>query len=110
MTLLKSLIVLMVLAPVGAYASDQYRKTVCNIRYNSSEILVADVKCEAWFGQSSLARVKFYYPTTKTWYDWSTSQPQVTKDTRWRECVRLTTKEGNQWQVCTVPSPEELGI
>lgn len=114
MTLLKFLIVsAMILGTQGAYASPETwrRETTCNVRYNSAEVLVGGVKCEAWFDSvPSLTRVKFYYPSTKTWYDWSVASSQIAKDSRWNECIRYTTKEGNQWQICTVPSPKELGL
>lgn len=87
------------------------RNTTCNIRYNNYGIVAGDVPCKAWFSPSGkLYRVKFLYPKTRSWYDWSVAQNRVESDKRWAECVRYTQPEGNQWQVCTVPSPQQLNV
>ena len=87
----------------------QTRTTTCNVRYNNQGIIAADVPCDATFSAGRLTRVRYRY-TNGRWYDWSTLSPSVTPDSRWPECVRYTHHTGNQWQVCTVPSPDQLGI
>ncbi len=93
-------------------STSYYRNTTCNVRYNNMGIIAGNVKCSAWFSKDKkLQRVRYFYPSNKTWYDWSTTRPEVSKDRRWDECIRYThPQQGNQWQVCTVPSPAELKI
>ena len=54
--------------------------------------------------------MKVYLPHARKWYDWDTKHSNVTPDPRWRECLRHTGKEGNQYQVCTQQSPEQLKV
>jgi hypothetical protein len=98
--------------PVSVSASDlQYRKTVCNARYNNLGIVSENVNCDAWFDSNQrLNRVKWYYPKTKKWYDFGIGSPAITMDPRWKECIRYTFSEGNQWQICTAPDPNQLKI
>jgi len=108
-----ALSLLICLSSQPAFSSDlQYRNTTCNVRYNNKGIIAGDVKCNAWFNSSQkLQRVRYFYPQTKKWYDWDVSQAEITSDPRWKECIRYThPQEGNQWQICTVPSPSQLKI
>lgn len=95
--------------PVVA-SSLQQRETTCNARYNNLGIISPNVKCSAWFSAGRLYRVKWFYPKTNKWYDFSVNNKKVSYDPRWKECVRYTFEEGNQWQLCTVPSPDQLKI
>lgn len=109
---MKRLLLLSVIfLPLSVSASDlQYRKTLCNARYNNRGIVAENINCTAWFDSNQrLNRVRWYYPKTKGWYDFSVTNSAVTMD-RWNECVRYTFPEGNQWQICTVPSPNQLNI
>lgn len=86
----------------------QGRETKCNVYYNNMGKVFDGVPCQAWFEGRTLARVRVYLPHAKRWYDWSVSNPAITKDKRWAECIRHTGKEGNQYQVCTQLSPDQL--
>lgn len=86
----------------------QYRKTTCNLRYNNLGIIANAVSCRAWFDYAgTLNRSVFHYNGKQ--YDWPVGT-MVTKDPRWPECIRYTFPNGNQWQLCTVPSPSQLNI
>ena len=103
----------LILSTQPAFSSNlQYRNTTCNVRYNNLGIIAGDVKCRAWFNsKQNLHRVIYFYPKTNRWYDWNILQAEVKSDRRWKECVRYTHPiEGNQWQICTVPSPDQLNI
>lgn len=85
-----------------------YRSTKCNVYYNNRGQVFEGVKCKAWFSNQKLTRVNVFLPHTNRWYDWSTYYSSVTPDPRWNECIRHTSTEGNQYQVCTQKSAEEL--
>ena len=93
-----------------AYSQPVYRPTTCNVYYNNRGRVFEGVQCKAWFSNQRLVRVNVYLPHAKKWYDWSTKFSNVTPDPRWNECLRYTTTEGNQYQVCTQKSAEELKI
>lgn len=103
---------LIVLVSSPAIANQlQKRETTCNARYNNLGIVSQDVNCTAWFDSSRrLYRVRWFYPQTKKHYDFSVMNRVVSQDPRWKECVRYTFGDGNQWQLCTVPSPDQLNI
>lgn len=108
--LLIASIIALISGPVYSYEM-QYRNTKCNVYYNNWGKVYTGVPCKAWFDNTStLSRVKVYLPNTKQWYDWGTGYKNVTKDERWAECIRHTGKEGNQYQVCTQQSPNQLNI
>ena len=75
--------------------------TRCNVYYNSATPLHRSVSCQATFTGGRLSRVNFYLPNAGRYYDWSTTQRDITPDPRWRECLRYTYPEsGNQYQIC----------
>jgi hypothetical protein len=84
--------------------------TTCNLRYNNRGIIYGDVPCQVQFVNRKLNSVSFVYPRNNTKYSWKVDHTTITFDPRWNECVRHTDKDGNQWQVCTVPSPNQLGL
>ena len=90
------------------YSKTEYRSTTCNVYYNHRGRVFEGVQCKAWFSGQRLVRVNVYLPHAKRWYDWSTKYSNVTPDPRWAECIRHTATEGNQYQVCTQKSAEEL--
>jgi len=101
----------LVFQPLAVFSNTVIKETTCNVRYNSPNIVAEGVKCKALFDKkATLSGVNFFYTKTGKWYDWSVSQSRVEKDSRWAECIRYTTPEGNQWQICTVPSPQQLNI
>ena len=83
-------------------------KTSCNLRYNNMGIIHGNIPCQATFNQRRLNSVSFSLLNKS--YKWNIQQPNITQDPRWNECIRHTATNGNQWQVCTVPSPSQLGI
>jgi hypothetical protein len=103
---------LAIFASIPVYATEaNYRDTKCNVYYNNRGKIFDGTPCRAWFDYSkSLYSVKVYLPHVNKWYSWGTGYPNVTKDPRWKECIRHTGTEGNQYQVCTQMSPEQLGI
>ena len=109
--MLKTFLSLIVLcSPALAYQL-QVRETKCNVYYNNMGKVFDGVPCTAWFSyDKTLSRVKVYLPNAQRYYDWGTGYSNVTKDPRWKECIRHTGKEGNQYQVCTQQSPEQLSI
>lgn len=84
--------------------------TQCNLRYNNRGIVYANVPCKAKFHNRRLNAVSLVFPSNKYKYNWTVGVGAITADPRWPECVRHTAKEGNQWQICTVPSPDQLGL
>lgn len=97
------------IAPVQAQSTRSFQ-TVCNLRYNNYGVIHSDVPCRAQFVNRRLRSVSLVFPSNKVRYNWIVGQPDVTADPRWDECMRHTNTNGNQWQVCTVPSPSELGL
>lgn len=93
-----------------AYSQPIYRPTTCNVYYNNRGRVFEGVDCKTWFSNQRLVRVKVYLPHVRRWYDWSTKSSSVTPDPRWKECIRYTRTEGNQYQVCTQKSPEQLKV
>ena len=93
-----------------AYSQPVYRSTTCNVYYNNRGRVFEGVQCKAWFSNQRLVRVNVYLPHANRWYDWCTKYSDVTPDPRWNECLRHTGNEGNQYQVCTQKSTEELNI
>ena len=81
----------------------------CNVYYNSATPLHRSVPCQAWFRSGRIARVDVWLPHAGRRYDWTVGHHAVTADPRWPECLRYTREEGNQFQVCTVKSPQEIG-
>jgi hypothetical protein len=108
---MKSLfLILLLISPVRA-SELQYRKTTCNARYNNLGIVAPNIKCSAWFNsQQNLIRVRWFYPQTNSYYDFDVRSKSVFMDPKWKECIRYQFPEGNQWQICTVPSPTQLNI
>ena len=98
------------LATLPVYSQPIYRTTTCNVYYNNRGRVFEGVDCKAWFSNQRLVRVKVYLPHAGKWYDWDTKYSNVTPDPRWMECLRHTGKEGNQYQVCTQQSPEQLKV
>ena len=88
----------------------QQVSTTCNLRYNNQGIIHGAIPCAATFGGGRLQRVAFALPATSAQYAWTIGQPGIAPDPRWPECIRHTGATGNQWQACTVPSPNQLGI
>lgn len=74
----------------------------CNVYYNNMGKVFAEVPCRAQFSGGRLVRVNTYFPHVKRWYDWGIGMPGISPDKRWRECIRHTSSQGNQYQVCTV--------
>lgn len=109
---MKQLFLALILFASPAFSYEMtYRETTCNVYYNNMGKVFEGVSCKTWFTyDKSLSRVKVYLPHVKSWYDWGTGYSNVTKDPRWKECIRHTGKAGNQYQVCTQKSPEQLGI
>lgn len=103
---------LILLSTLPVHSSDiKYRKTKCNVYYNNMGKVFDGTSCEAWFNSNkNLVRVNVYLPHVKKWFDWGVDYSNVSSDIRWKECLRHTGKEGNQYQVCTQQSPEQLGI
>jgi hypothetical protein len=93
-----------------AYSQSVYRSTTCNVYYNNRGRVFEGVQCKAWFSNQRLVRVNVYLPHANRWYDWSTKYSDVTPDPRWNECLRHTGVTGDQYQICTQKSPEELNI
>ena len=104
------LIASVLLSTLPAYSQPIYRGTLCNVYYNNRGRVFEGVDCKAWFSNSRLVRVKVYLPHAGRWYDWSTKYSNVTPDPRWKECLRHTGVSGNQYQVCTQKSPQQLGV
>ena len=98
------------LSTLPAYSQPIYRLTTCNVYYNNRGRVFEGVDCKSWFSNQRLVRVKVYLPHAGKWYDWSTKHSNVTPDQRWRECLRYTLPEGNQYQVCTQQNPEQLKV
>ena len=98
------------LTSLPAYSQTVYRKTTCNVYYNNMGRVFEGVSCQAWFNNQRLVRVNVYLPHAKHWYDWSTKYSNITQEPRRKECIRHTGKEGNQYQICTQHSPQELGV
>ena len=91
-------------------SSAQQVSTTCNLRYNNLGIIHGNIPCSATFSGGRLQRVSFTLPSNNAHYRWTVGQPGISPDPRWPECVRHTGATGNQWQACTVPSPDQLGI
>jgi hypothetical protein len=104
------LIASILLSSLPAYSQSIYRSTTCNVYYNNMGRVFEGVDCKVWFSNQRLTHVKVYLPHAKRWYDWSTKHSNVTPDPRWKECIRHTGKEGNQYQICTQQSPEQLKV
>lgn len=81
----------------------------CNVYYNSATPVYRSVPCQAWFRNGKISRVNVWLPNAKRYYDWKVGAAAVTADPRWPECLRYTMETGNQYQICTVKSPKELG-
>lgn len=88
----------------------KYRNTTCNVYYNNWGKVYSSLPCKSWFSGSRLQRVNIYLPNARRTYNWSTSQSNVSQDPRWAECIRHTGSQGNQYQVCTEKSPQQLGV
>lgn len=111
MTLFLFIFCALIISPVQAQSiSSKTVQTVCNLRYNNRGIIYADIPCKAEFINQRLRSVSLVFPSNKIRYNWTVGQPEVTADPRWYECMRHTASSGNQWQICTVPSPTELGL
>lgn len=95
-------------SPPPAYSQVVGRSTACNVYYNNLGLVFKGIKCKVWFSNQHLVRAIVYLPNAKRWFDWSTKFSNVTPDPRWAECLRHTGPEGNQYQVCTQKSFEEL--
>lgn len=93
-----------------AYSQPIYRPTACNVYYNNRGRVFEGVDCKAWFSNQRLVRVKVYLPHAGKWYDWGTKNSNVTPDSRWKECIRHTGKEGNQYQIYTQKNPHQLKV
>lgn len=101
----------LLLLPTPAFSQSlKYRNTTCNVYYNNWGKVYSSLPCKSWFSNGKLQRVSVYLPNAQKTYDWSTRNSNVTPDPRWVECIRHTGKEGNQYQVCTVKSPQQLGV
>ena len=74
--------------------------TKCNIYYNNMGKVFADVPCRVQTNGGRLMRVNVYFPHVNRWYDWGVGMPGISPDKRWKECIRHTSAEGNQYQVC----------
>lgn len=107
-TIALSLAVLAVSPP--AHSRELAIGTTCNLRYNNRGIIHGGVPCRAGFTRGRISSVTFVFPTNQVRYSWRVGQPGVTADPRWAECLRHTSAAGNQWQACTIPSPQELGL
>jgi hypothetical protein len=94
------------LSSFPAYSQQKYYPTTCNVYYNNLGRVFEGVQCQSWFSNQRLVRVKVYLPHVGRWYDWSTKYSNVTPDPRWKECIRYTRLEGNQYQVCTQLAPQ----
>jgi hypothetical protein len=113
---MKSLITsafLILLSSTPSYATVvQNKLTQCNVYYNNRGRVYEGVPCRVWFTSSGrLYRANVFLPNGNRWYDWDSSvHNEVTQDNRWRECIRHTGKVGNQYQICSVKSPEQFGF
>lgn len=107
-----SSVFLILLTSIPSYSKPVKNElTKCNIYYNNHGRIYEGVTCRVWFNDfKRLSRVYFYYPQNKQWYDWSDKYTQVTPDKKYRECIRYTRPEGNQYQICTQKTPEQLGL
>jgi hypothetical protein len=103
------LLPLLFFSPVKAHEL-QHRNTYCNGYYNSAIKQWDFIPCQAWFKNQRLVGLKFKITPDTKQYVWWVGNPMIEMDKRWKECIRYTSKEGNQWQFCTVKSPKELNI
>lgn len=105
---------LILLAAVPSHSkSIQNKLEKCNVYYNNQGQIFNSVSCRVWFNSSGrLYRVKVFLPNGNRWYDWDSISHKgwVEQDKRWKECLRHTGKEGNQYQVCSVKSSKEFGF
>ena len=98
------------LAPLNAFASEKSFATTCNLRYNNRGIIYNAVPCRATFSGKKVRSIALVFPSNGQKYDWRVGAGSITADPRWAECIRHTSAIGNQWQICTVPSPPEFGL
>lgn len=94
----------------SANANAKSFNTQCNLRYNNHGIVYGNVPCKATFHNHKLHAVSLVFPSNGYRYNWAVGSGAITADPRWAECVRHTARNGNQWQICTVPSPDQLGL
>lgn len=106
-----SFLVLLTAAPSQS-KTIQNKLEKCNVYYNNRGKVFEAVDCRVWFNSSGrLYRVNVFLPNANRWYDWnSMNNKDVSQDQRWKECIRHTGKLGNQYQVCSVKSPQQFGF
>jgi len=95
--------------PSFAQSNLQWRTTTCNIYYNGA-VGYKNVSCKAGFAYDTAVRqILFYNPPTKKWLTWNTFTENSSMGNT-RECIRAWFSDGTTESVCTVPTPEQLGI
>lgn len=99
---------LLLAAPSQAGSNLQWRKTTCQVQQNGE--ILAKVPCNAGFAYDTAVRAIKWHYNGETQYD-EIGRPGVSfGGLNSRECLGVHYQDGVELLICTVPTPEQLGV